>query len=211
MTQEFLPGGRVPVADPKPTSRGTSKKTDRYTLKLVLGIVGTGMGIGASLMGLALCLRDADVKETNALEQNTAMLQEKGLIGELPIIDLREVPGYDFKGQFFFYTGTFQGEAAQMMKLAWRPKGKDDEYVKILAVPTRKVSYLVVDNPNTKPTVQFMGMTPESVFATQLWAGIAGRTADVDDYAKEAVGRGEIVITLSRDDWRKSIEKQPVS
>lgn len=174
---------------------------------IALAVVTIGALVGVpTLIGFGC--RAAAIDHRKAIDEQTNILQEKGLLGEIPIIDLREVPGYRSSAEvtagFVFFTGTFRGETTRMMEFAWQPR--DDKYFQISQVPTRNIRYLVIDDPNTRPTVQFTGMKPELF----INLGVVTDNENVNYYVDEAAAQ-MIVMTLSKKDWEKFRGTEPTS
>lgn len=146
--------------------------------------------------GVRACNADANSKAAEALRQEATLLQEKGLLGERPIVDLREIPNFNFNGQiaggFLFTTGTFHGETTQMMEFAWKPNDKDTQ---ISSVPVRNVRFLIFDDPNTKPTVQFTGIKPKELLNDPV-----NESENVNDFVGKAADELTL-ITLSQKDY----------
>lgn len=166
-------------------------------LLVVLALCGTASGISYGAIKGVQALSDANnAHNAQSLTTETKLLQEKGLLGQQPLVDLREVPNFNFNGQiaggFLFVTGTFHGETTQMMEFAWKPNDKD---IQISSVPVRNVKYLVFDDPNTKPTVQFTGIKPE-----QLVGSYINRSDNVNDFVDMAADQITL-ITLSQKDY----------
>jgi hypothetical protein len=127
--------------------------------KIGCGIV-AGVVIAGALTGFGFMLKhaadDEGIHRENNLADENKLMQERGLLGDHSIIDLREVPGFNFNGNvaggFLIIEGTFHGETTQMLEFAWKPRA-DESFIQISSIPTKNVKYFIVDDPNIQPTV----------------------------------------------------------
>lgn len=185
-----------------------AEKEKPYILRnIALGVGALGLMVGEMIWGE----HGENVRLKNTIKEGANILQKKGLLGEIPIIDLREVPGFDFKGHmaagFLVVSGEFQGKTTEMLEFALNPGG--EKGIQTSRVPTRNVQYLIMEDPNTKPTVRFTGMKPESfiIYGAKPGAGcmvgrepIAINSNNVNDYV-DAVADQIAIVTISRKDW----------
>jgi hypothetical protein len=157
------------------------------------------------IVGLTLFVRESQKATDALLDKNlkaeAMILQEKGLLGEQPIIDLRDVPGEQAPAGFINTMGSFHGEIVEKLKFAWKPNG--DGSVQTSEVPTKNIKYFVLDDPNVQPTVQFTGMKPELFVRMLNSSCIFNENSDnLNDYVDKAAEQITI-FTLSKADWEK--------
>jgi hypothetical protein len=142
--------------------------------------------------------------------KETQLLQEKGLIGDHPLMDLRELPGFDLneqiKGGLLSIEGLIDGKTTQYIEFAWKTK-EDDPRIIISKVPVENVQFMVIkDDPNanpTKSTVLFTGMKPEEFVkkSTLLSSRKSFLSSDNPNDYIERISDQLTIITMSQSSW----------
>lgn len=161
---------------------------------------GLKIAVGAALgLGLVGC---SDHGLNSALEAQRRMLEEAGMSGEHPVIDLRSIPGFfqngSIAGGFLVLSGEFQGKTMTMLQFAWKTR-EEDKTFQISQLPLDIVQFRTVD-PAAKPTVKFdideTGLKKLFKYYDLKWS--AQRTDNLNNYV--AVSR-LAVISLSEKDY----------
>jgi len=149
--------------------------------------------------GVKSCINENQVNADAALKNETTLLQEKGLLGQHQVVDLREVPGFDFEGKVaggFLYTeGEFHGETVEKLKFAWKPDGKD---IVVSEVPERNVRFIISGDASVEPNVQFTGIKPEKLVKDSK----LNQSDNVNDFIDNVAADQITVITLSNQAWQ---------
>jgi hypothetical protein len=189
------------------TGKRIAKKIGPGKIAATLGVIGITVGIGG-------CIQDHysnNATNRSNLIEETQLLQEKGLMGDHPLIDLREVPGFDFNGQvsggLLFIEGAIDGKTTQYIEFAWKTK-EDDPRIIISKVPVENVQFTVIkDDPSVdaiKSTVLFTGMKPDAFVIKEVdhsnKKGSILDSGNPNDYVNKIADQLTI-ITMSQSSW----------
>lgn len=109
----------------------------RELLKLV--------GVGA----IGLALSGCDDRGGRDLATQKQILEREGILGEHPLVDLREIPGFQASGStgggLLFFSGNLEGKTITSVQFAWRTNEEKSRVI-ITTIPMEKVAFVVVPN-----------------------------------------------------------------
>ncbi len=115
----------------------TRQLSRRDLLKLV--------GVGAAGLALSGC----DDRRERYLASQKQILEREGILGEHPLVDLREIPGFQASGSvgggLFFFGGNLEGKNITSVQFAWRTNEQKQRII-ITTLPMEKVAFMVVPN-----------------------------------------------------------------
>lgn len=188
------------------SDRGSRRHSWAPGLGLPLVAFGAlGLVVGLSLSATKIDAAINNSKHKRNINNAERLIQEKDLSGEHPIIDLREIPGFNLEGKFssgFFVTsGNFRGQTTEMLQFAWKIK-EDDQNCQISSVPIKNVRYFIVDDPTTQPTVNFTGITPQILSENGQKNRQDIENDNVNFYVEKA-SDNLVILTMSKNEWNK--------
>lgn len=110
----------------------------RELLKLV--------GVGAAGLTLSGC---DDGRGKRYLETQMRILEREGVLGEHPLVDLREIPGFQTSGSvgggLLFFGGNLEGKNITSIQFAWKTNEQKSRII-ITTLPMEKVAFMIVPN-----------------------------------------------------------------
>ncbi len=137
------------------------------------------VALGGMIKGIDLMVegnRNATREKINAL----------GIDGDLQLVDIRTIPGFNVSGGFIFGSGSFNGETKSSIQFAWKTKQKENPEVIISEMPVDQVIFNVINNKEVAPHLNFN------------YPPVMDLSDNPNDYVKKAT---IAVFTLSEQDF----------
>ena len=105
------------------------------------------LGVGGGFIGLTLS--GCDDRGQRYLETQMRILEREGVLGEHPLVDLREIPGFQASGSvgggLLFFGGNLEGKNITSIQFAWKTNEQKSRII-ITTLPMEKVAFMVVPN-----------------------------------------------------------------
>lgn len=118
------------------------------TLDTVMEILAVGGG-------LYLLIEYLDHSFTETKRLNQEKVSELGMRGDLPLIDLRTIPGFqNASGSLLLVNETIKGKTTQLLQFAWETNDWERKII-VSKIPVEKVQFKRADEVDAKPTVNF--------------------------------------------------------
>lgn len=137
-------------------------------------------------------------------EKEIAVMQEQGILGKHPVVDLRTIPGFSSQGNisggFLVFSGQYEGKTATLLQFAWKISD-EDKNIQISEIPIDKVKFFVSDDSKTKPSVEFNidigAMIRSSGYIVRAdW--YPAKQVNLNNYVNHSQ---QVIITLSQNDF----------
>lgn len=104
------------------------------------------VGVGAAGLTLSGC---DDGRGKRYLETQMRILEREGVLGEHPLVDLREIPGFQASGSagggLLFFSGNLEGKTITSVQFAWKTNEEKSRVI-ITTIPMEKIAFVVVPN-----------------------------------------------------------------
>lgn len=121
------------------------------------------------------------------ISEQQKKLSSLGMLGDLQLIDIRTIPGFNVSGGFAFGSGNFNGETKSSIQFAWKTKQENPEVI-ISEIPVDKVIFNVISGQqDVPPHVDFNFVATGDT-----------KSNNPNDYVGKA---STAVFTLSEDDF----------
>lgn len=128
-------------------------RLDTFSRRTILkGLLYGSAGVGAAV--LVGCGNDG-FKRNEAKQKS--ILEARGLTGQHDLVDLRDVPGFQLKGEidggFLSFDGAIEGQSKRFLEFAWKTNSNEPEII-VSQVPLDVVKFKEIEDA-TNPSVEF--------------------------------------------------------